>query len=252
MGNVWTDIPSFQKVNNTGEYLGYPTQKPLDLLERIIETSSNPNDVVLDPFCGCGTAVHAAEGLERQWIGIDISRFSVSLINERILSNFKGVLSPTDIEISGQPETIQDARQLAQQDRFEFEKWVCGKIGANGMAARRGADGGIDGIIELVTIENGDPKNKTAIVQVKSGKVTADNVRALDTVVRRSGSVSGIIVCFEDQIRTVQNQKGTDVWSDDSGTYPVIQGFTIEDLINGDRPYLPPSYGRRRGGRISA
>ena len=200
----WTQFPSGGQISKY-ERLGYPTQKPLALLERIIKTSTNPDDIILDPFCGCGTTVHAAESLRRQWIGIDISRFSIGLVNERILSNFKGLLSQTDIDISGQPETINDARKLAQQDPFEFEKWVCGKIGANGMAARRGADGGIDGIIELVAIESGKVKDKTAIVQVKGGNVTADSVRALDTVVRRSGSVSGIMVCFEEKMRTVEN-----------------------------------------------
>ena len=252
MHDVWR-IPTIN--NKAHERLGYPTQKPLALLERIIKASSSRGEIVLDPFCGCGTAVHAAESLGRQWIGIDISRFSIGLITERILSNFKGVLSPTDIEISGQPETIKDARTLARQDPFEFEKWVCGKIGANGMASRvgkRGADGGIDGIIELVAVEKGEVKDKTAIVQVKGGTVTADSVRALSEVVRRSGSVLGIMVCFENRMRTVENQRGTALWSDDSGTYPVIQGFSVERLINGERPLLPPTYGRRRGGRISA
>ena len=164
------------------------------------------------------------------------------------------MLSQADIEILGQPETIKDARQLAQQDPFEFEKWVCGKIGANGMAERigkRGADGGIDGIIEIIAIEKGKVKEKTAIVQVKGGNVTADSVRALETVVRRSGSALGIMVCFASRMRTVENQRGTAVWSDDLKTYPVIQGFSVESLINGERPNLPPSYGRRRGGRIS-
>ena len=234
------------------ERLGYPTQKPLALLERIIKASSNPDDIVLDPFCGCGTTVHAAESLGRQWIGIDISRFSIGLINERIVKNFPGNLSQSDVKLFGLPETINDAKALAKQDPFEFQKWVCGKIGANGMAQRRGADGGIDGIMEIATIKRGKVKDATAIVQVKGGNVTADSVRALDTVVRRSGSMSGIMVCFENQMRTVGNQKGTDVWSDDSGTYPVIQGFSIEQLIKGETPHLPPLYGRRRGGRISA
>lgn len=248
---VW-NIPHVKSKN---EALGYPTQKPLALLNRIISASSNHNDLILDPFCGCGTAVHAAESLERQWIGIDISRFSVRLINERILSNFGGVFSPSDvIEIYGQPETINEARRLAQSYPFEFEKWACGKIGANGMAARvgqRGADGGIDGIIEFWAVRNGKPEKHTAIVQVKGGNVTADSVRALDTVVRRSGSMAGIMVCFANQMGTVNNQSGTEVWTDDYRTYPVIQGLSVEDLITGQRPNMPPLYGERRGGQIS-
>ena len=183
--DVWTYIheKQFQQINSQAkESLGYPTQKPLAILERIIKASSNPGDIVLDPFCGCGTTIHAAESLGRQWIGVDISRFSIGLINERIMSNFKGVLDQTDIDISGQPETVLDARRLAEQDRFEFEKWACGKIGAHGMAARvgePGADGGIDGIIEFWAIQNSKPKKYTAIVQVKSGHVTPDSVRGV-------------------------------------------------------------------------
>ena len=251
MHDVWR-IPAIN--NKAKERLGYPTQKPLALLERLIKASSNPDDIVLDPFCGCGTTIHAAENLGRQWIGIDISRFSVGLVNARILSNFSGVLSQTDIALYGQPETVEDARQLAKSDRFEFEKWACGKIGAHGMAARvgaPGADGGIDGIIEFWAIQNGKPKKQTAIVQIKSGRVTPDSVRALATVVRRSGSLSGIMVCFTDRMRTVENQRGHEVWSDDYRTYPVIQGFSVEDLIAGERPNLPPLYGVRPSGQIS-
>ena len=156
-----------------------------------------------------------------------------------------------DIELYGQPETVADARQLAESDRFEFEKWACGKIGARGMAERRGADGGIDGIIEFWAVQNGKPKKQTAIVQVKSGRVTPDSVRALDTVVRRSGSQSGIMVCFAERMRTVENQRGHEVWSDDYRAYPVIQGLSVEDLVAGERPNLPPLYGVRPRGQIS-
>ena len=247
----WWDIPILRP--NAKERLGYPTQKPLALLERIIKASSDPGDIVLDPFCGCGTTVHAAENLGRQWIGIDISSFSVELINERVLANFNN-LSNKDVAIFGLPETISDAEQLAEKDRFEFEKWACGKIGANGMGKRlgdRGADGGIDGVIELIAIRNGKVEKETAIVQVKSGGVSADSVRALSEVVRRSGSMSGILVCFDKQMGTVENQRDKGVWSDDYGTYPNIQGFSVEQLLAGDRPVLPSLYGVRRGGRMT-
>ena len=238
------------------EKLGYPTQKPLALLERIIKASSNPGDLVLDPFCGCGTTLHAAENLDRGWIGVDVSRFAVELMRERVVNNFPHRMRRADaIGIIGLPETIEDARELARQDPFEFEKWVCGKIGAHGMGKRlgaRGADQGIDGIIELATIRDGAVIQETAIVQVKGGKVSPDSVRALSEIVRRTGSVAGILVCFEDQLGTVENQRSREVWSDASGSYPVIQGFSIKDLLSGKRPALPPQYGRRRGGRISA
>ena len=122
------------------------------------------------------------------------------------------------------------------------------------MAARvgePGPDGGIDGIIEFWAVRNGKPEKHTVIVQVKGGDVTADSVRALDTVVRRSGSLAGIMVCFANQMGTVNNQSGTDTWADDYRTYPVIQGLSVEDLIAGQRPNMPPLYGERRGGQIS-
>ena len=238
------------------EKLGYPTQKPLALLERIIRASSNPGDLVLDPFCGCGTTLHAAENLERQWIGVDVSRFAVELMRERVVSNYPHRLRELDeITIIGLPENVADARRLARQDPFEFEKWVCGRIGASGMGRRlgaRGADGGIDGVIELAAIRGKRVVQETAIVQVKGGNVTPDSVRALSEIVRRTGSVAGIMVCFADQLGTVENQRSREIWSDASGSYPVIQGFSIEDLLDGKRPLLPPQYGRRRGARLSA
>lgn len=252
MRDVW-EINAIGRTS--AERLGYPTQKPLALLERIIDASCPLNGVVLDPFCGCGTTVHAAEDKELNWIGIDISRFAVELIRERVANNFPHRLRhDRSISMIGLPETVSDARDLAHQDRFEFEKWVCGRIGANGLGKRlgdRGPDGGIDGIIELYTLVNQKVVEETAIVQVKSGNVSADSVRALSEVVRRTGSVAGIMVCFEDQMSTVDNQRSRDVWSDASGTYPFIQGFSVESLLDGNRPILPPQYGKRRGARIS-
>ena len=104
---------------------------------------------------------------------------------------------------------------------------------------------------DLSAARNGKPEKHTAVVQVKGGHVTADSVRALDTVVRRSGSMAGIMVCFANQMRTVDNQSGTEVWADDYRTYPVIQGLSVEDLLTGQRPNMPPLYGARRGGQIS-
>lgn len=253
MRDVW-EINAIGRTSS--ERLGYPTQKPLALLERIIEASCPPNSVVLDPFCGCGTTVHAAEDKKLNWIGIDISRFAVELMRERVVNNFPHRLrEPNAVSIIGLPENLKDASELASQDPFEFEKWVCGRIGSNGLGKRlgaRGADGGIDGIIELDTVQYQKVVKETAIVQVKGGNVSADSVRALSEVVRRTGSVAGIMVCFREQVSTVENQRSRDTWSDASGAYPVIQAFSVEDLLEGKRPLLPPRYGRRRGARITA
>lgn len=238
------------------ERLGYPTQKPLALLRRIIEASSNPGDLVLDPFCGCGTTVHAAEELGRRWVGIDISSFSVGLMQERILNNFRN-LTPDDVLSMGIPTNTTHAKELARRDKFEFEKWVCGAIGAEGMfhdPGTRGPDGGVDGVLKFYPIPITPGKRLTvkpeyAIVQVKGGKVTPDNVRALKDRVITYGATAGVMVCFNEFMQTVENQKGTATFKDAVDTYPVIQGLSIEELLANKRPHLP-LYGRQRQGGL--
>ena len=254
--DVWDDIKAV--INVSKERLGYPTQKPLALLRRIIEMSSNPGDTILDPFCGCGTTVHAAEDLDRKWIGIDISQFSTGLIRRRIVDSFRR-LNNDDITILGTPQSVADARALAQRDKFEFEKWVCGAMGANGMyhnPGDRGADGGVDGVMELPVIRRVGSKfeseNEYVIIQVKGGQVTPDAVKALAETVRRLDAIAGIMVCFEEQLATVDNQRGDETWSDAYAEYPFIQGFSIESLLADMKPDMPPTYGYRHGGRTGA
>ncbi len=252
----WSDIHAMKSYRN--EILGYPTQKPLALLERIIKASSNAGDLVLDPFCGCGTTVHAAEQLNRQWIGIDISRFSTELMRQRILSNFPARVLASGIDLVGLPENVQDARELAQANPFEFEKWVCGRIGVNKMGRRKqpgdkGADGGIDGEIILPVVREGKVYEESVVVQVKGGNVTPDSVKALSETVRRVQAVAGVMVCFTEQMGTVENQRSRETWDGGFGRqYPVIQGYSVNNLLI-DKPLnLPPQYGRKRSGRISA
>ncbi len=249
----WDDIPSFMTASSSKERLGYPTQKPLALLERIIKASSKPGDIVLDPFCGCGTTVHAAENLKRRWIGIDISPFAAGLIRERMVDNFRPALAKSDIVIRGIPHTIEDARALAQRDKFEFEKWVCGFIGAEGMfrqPGERGADGGVDGLLKFYRfVPKKVAKAEYAIVQVKGGKVSPDAVRALRETVSRLGVTAGVMVCFERYMRTVENQRSHDTFADVFGSYPVIQGYSIENLL-ANAPLDLPTYGHRRKGGL--
>ena len=249
----WWEISLISSVAN--ERLGYPTQKPLALLERVITASSKPGDLVLDPFCGCGTTVHAAEKLGRRWVGIDISAFAVGLMRGRILRNFER-LTPGNVLVRGVPINVNEAEDLARRDKFEFEKWVCGAIGAEGMfhdPGTRGADGGVDGVLKFFPFRMGrKPKAEFAIVQVKGGNVSADAVRALKTTVDRFGATAGVMVCFNRYMRTVENQRSKAMFSDDSGTYPVIQGLSIEDLLANERPDLPLYGYRKQGGRISS
>ena len=228
------------------ERLGYPTQKPLKLIDRIIMASTNKGDIVLDPFCGCGTTLHAAEILHREWIGVDISQFSAGLVRNRLLNNF-GYLDRGHISVRGCPLSIADAEDLAQTDRFEFEKWACGEVGAAGLyhePGERGADGGVDGVIPFYFSEglfDKNPPEKTyAIVQVKSGKVNPDNVRALSATVRESGAKCGVFICFEKYMTTVENNREKKRLKDITGDFNFIQGLSVEGLIDGSRPRLPP------------
>ena len=235
------------------ERLGYPTQKPLALLDRIIRASSNPGDTVFDPFCGCGTSVHAAESLGRKWIGIDISKFATGLVRDRILYNFKQ-LNVDDITMRGIPETIAEARHLAATAPFEFEKWVCGYIGAEGMfrePGEKGADGGVDGVLKFYPVREGQKvKPEYAIVQVKGGKVSPDAVKALHETVRRYEATAGVMVCFKDQLGTVENQRTTSTFRDSWGSYPVIQGYSVEALLDENQSLDLPLYGYKRKGAL--
>ena len=244
IGNLWNDVPSM--VANTplmSESLGYPTQKPIALLERIVKVSSNEGDLVLDPFCGCGTTVHVANDLSREWIGIDVSKFSVGLIRNRILQHFQE-LRASDIQVLGSVVTLQDALDLAKVDKFEFEKWACGEIGAEGMyhdPGQRGADGGVDGIIPFQHSEQllQDTEATYAIVQVKGGNVSVNDVKALSTTVRERKGKCGVFVCFDRYMNTVNNQREKGMIKDATGNFPFIQGFSVEQIINGERPDLP-------------
>ena len=250
--DVWTDIGPIAA--QAAERLGYPTQKPLALLERIITASSPEGGLVLDPFCGCGTAVHAAESLGRRWAGIDVSSFSVGLIRSRILRHFQQ-LTTDDVLVRGVPVNMVEAKGLAERDKFEFEKWVCGAIGAEGMfhsPGTKGADGGVDGVLKFFPFRMGQkPKAEFAIVQVKGGSVTSDAVRALKTTVDHFGATAGVMVCFSQYMQTVENQRVKATFSDDAGAYPVIQGLSVEDLLADKRPDLPLYGYRPKGGRMS-
>lgn len=243
----WVDIKPL--INWNKERLGYPTQKPVSLLERIINTSSNENDIVLDPYCGCGTTVHAAEKLGRQWIGIDISQFATGLIRNRLVQHFKD-LTISNVFINGVPSDIKLARALAKRNPFEFEKWVCGEIGAEGMyhaPGSRGADGGVDGIIRFYHTDkwgSEDPKVAMCIVQVKGGSVAPNDVKALAETVRqhqRSGAnaLCGVFVCFEKYMNTVYNQRDPSKVKDLVKDFDFIQPISIEEMMNGKRPHLP-------------
>ena len=243
--DVWTDI--FPINSQAAERLGYPTQKPQELLERIIQASSNPGDVCLDPFCGCGTAVAAAQALGRQWIGIDITHLAVALIKYRILDAFPDA----QFQIIGEPETVSAARQLANDDRHQFEWWALSLIharpsgGSSGSKrGKKGADQGIDGIITI--IDDSTQKPKKVIVQVKSGHVGSAQIRDLVGTINREKAIIGVFITLEEPTGAMKKEAATAGFYESvtwDKKYPRIQILTIEDLLNGAQPQMPPQHG---------
>ena len=202
----WDDI---LRVGNTAkERLGYPTQKPEALLERIIRASSNEGDVVLDPFCGCGTAIAAAHKLGRKWIGIDITHLSIALQKYRLQDMFE-LVSGADYEVIGEPATVDGARELARdsanEGRYQFEWWALSLLRAKPVGGRagsrkgkKGADQGIDGVINFFDEDDkGKKKPQKAVVQVKSGKVKSGDIRDLKGTVEREGAAIGVFITLE-------------------------------------------------------
>ena len=191
MGTVWTDIPPLN--SQAQERLGYPTQKPVALLERILAASSNEGDVVLDPFCGCGTTVHAAQKLNRDWIGIDVTHLAIGLIEKRLRDAFPKV----EFTTHGVPQDISGARDMANRGRadknyyFEFEKWALSLIAAQpGNQSKKGADKGIDGRVYFGAKHEG-----TAIISVKAGdNVGVSMIRDLRGVIEREKAGIGIFL----------------------------------------------------------
>ncbi|MBS1941286.1 MAG: restriction endonuclease [Bacteroidetes bacterium] len=241
IGNIWVDIPPLQA--SAAERLGYPTQKPLALLERILNASSNPGDVVLDPFCGCGTAVDAAQKLGRMWIGIDITHLAITLIDKRLKDRYSGI----KFKIEGTPKDLDGAHKLAtlseHDGRYQFQWWACALVGAQPHGnKKKGADGGIDGKIHFGDIVNGKEGIQTIIVSVKSGKVTREQIAVLKGDVDREKASMGIFVTLNDPTpKMLEEATKAGFYSGGNGKkYPKIQILTIEDLLNGTkRPEFP-------------
>jgi site-specific DNA-methyltransferase (adenine-specific) len=231
--SVWTDIP---RISNTSkERLGYPTQKPLALLERIISVSSNEGDVVLDPFCGCGTATHAAQKLNRKWIGIDITHLSVSLIEKRLKDAFPSVA----FEVHGTPKDVAGAFALAEADKYQFQWWAVSLVNAVPFGGKKkGADGGIDGHIYF------KPDGKTtekAIVSVKGGlNVQVSMIRDLAHVVDREKAKIGVFITLAEPTKPMLTEAiKAGYYETDFGKYPKIQILTVEELFAGKQPQIP-------------
>jgi len=239
--DVWTDIPPVAA--HARERLGYATQKPEALLERIIRASSNEGDLVLDPFCGCGTTVVVAERLHRRWIGIDITHLAVALMKRRLEDTFGRELSP--YEVIGEPVDLASARALAQQDRFQFQCWALGLVGARpARDPKRGADKGVDGVITFFDDDSGEAKR--AIVQVKSGHVGAPVIRDLKGTMEREGAQVGVLITLEPPTAAMRTEALDAGFYQPEGTLaepvPRVQILTVQGLLDGSEGLdLPPA-----------
>jgi len=262
--DIWDDVLPIQA--QASERLGYPTQKPLALLERIIQASSNEGNLVLDPFCGCGTAVAAAHKHNRRWIGIDITHLSISLMKYRLKDMF-GLVEKQDYAVLGEPEDLASARQLARSDRYQFQWWALSLVQAKPLGGsptpgpspsgkapdgegrrrggrvegKKGSDRGIDGVVSFLE-EKG--KLQRVLIQVKSGHVKSGDIRDLRGVVEREEAALGVLVTLEAPTQDMVTEAvsagyfTSKTWQKD---YPRIQILTVEDLLAGKGIDMPPS-----------
>ncbi|MBE7555215.1 MAG: site-specific DNA-methyltransferase [Anaerolineales bacterium] len=240
LGNVWTDINPIN--SQAAERLGYPTQKPLALLERIIQASSQAGDMVLDPFCGCGTAVHAAQKLGRQWIGIDITHLAIGLIEKRMKDAFPSLA----FGIYGTPRDLEGARDLALRDKYQFQWWACSLVNAQPyQGKKKGADSGIDGLIFFQDELKGAAKK--IVVSVKGGEtVTRTMMADLKNTVEREKAQIGLFVTLTPPTKpmVVEASSAGYYESPHSGAFPKIQILTIEGLLSGQESPKYPDLSR--------
>lgn len=235
LDNVWR-IPCLQPASQ--ERLGYPTQKPLALLRRVIEASTDPGMTVLDPFCGCGTTVEAAQHLEREWIGIDVTHYAITVIEERLRKQCNG-LKP---EIIGRPEDLEAAWDLARRDKYQFQWWANWLVGVqNYREHKKGGDGGIDG---KIFFKNGPYGTGRVIVSVKGGEtVNPTMVRDLAGTVDTEKAELGLFVCIAKPTPgMVDFAERSSRVKTAHGYFPKVQIITIEEIFKGKKPNLPPYY----------
>ncbi len=239
-GKPVDDIWNIPKLNNSSkECLGYPTQKPEALLERIIKASSDNGSVVLDSFCGCGTTINVAEKLKRNWIGIDITHLAISLMRNRLNDTFG---NEAEYQVIGEPVDLKGAEELATQDRYQFQWWALGLVGARPAKSeqKKGADEGIDGYIYF----HDDPKKKETkevIIQVKSGHAGSGMIDALKGVIEKKNAQIGVFITLEEPTKPMKTGAVSSGYykSPLGHNYPKIQILTIKELLAGKKIDYP-------------
>jgi len=239
--SLWIDIPPISGMAT--ERLGFPTQKPEALLDRIIIASSNEGEIILDPFCGCGTTISAAQKLGRIWIGIDITHLATNLIKFRMRNQF-GLEQGKQYKVIGEPEDLTGARQLAKQDRYQFQYWALSLIDARPYGdKKKGADTGIDGFMYFQDYEGKKRQVETIIVQVKSGHVGVKDIYEFGHVIDRENAAIGIFITLENPTKPMTKEaviKGFYKPKFIPRQFPKIQILTIKEILAGKNPDIPP------------
>jgi site-specific DNA-methyltransferase (adenine-specific) len=230
--SLWDDIPALH--SQAQERLGYPTQKPRALLERIIAASSNPGDIVLDPFCGCGTAVDAAQKLGRKWIGIDVTHIAIGMIEDRMRSGYPGIA----FETIGVPRDLASAERLAEEDPHQFQQWVSWQVGGF-PREKKGGDKGVDGWFNYLAAKG---RIETGVISVKAGDhVNPNMVRDLGRVMERDKHRFGLFVMKGLPTKGMRDEAASQpVIETEFGRFPALQFVTLAELFAGLRPKLPP------------
>jgi site-specific DNA-methyltransferase (adenine-specific) len=235
----WWEIPSVGSADR--QRLGYPTQKPELLLERVITAGSNEGDVVLDSFCGCGTTIAVAQRLNRHWIGIDITHLAVNLVKHRLQNAFGEKIGQT-YKVIGELTDLAGAKQLAEDDPFQFQCWALGLVGARPVEKKKGADKGIDGRLYFHDEPEGG-KTKQILFSVKSGHTGPKDVRDLRGVIEREKAEIGVFICLQIPTKAMRTEAASaqfykSQWRKEP--YPRLQILTIEQLLNGKTIDSPP------------
>jgi len=233
--DIISDIQPVQ--THAAERLGYPTQKPIALLERIIQASSNEGDFVLDPFCGCGTSIIAAQTTKRNWIGIDITHLAITLIKARLKDSFVDAVA---FKVIGEPVSIPDAARLSESEPYQFQCWALGLVGARPAELKKGADKGIDGRIIFMADTQGN--FESVILSVKGGKTGAKDVRDLIGVLEREKAAIGVLISMHETTAPMRTEAVTAGFfqSKWGKKFPKVQLLTIPNLLSGKQIEMPP------------
>jgi DNA modification methylase len=243
VGDIWDDISRINPVGS--EWLGYPTQKPIALLDRIIQASSKKGDVVFDPFCGCGTTIYSAEKNQRAWIGCDIAILSIKLVREILTGDVHKLVDGRHFDVSGVPVSVEQAQELFKRDPFQFEHWIVERVGA--FPTKKTGDKGIDGRMYFETHDG----LKAMVLSVKGGHTRPGDVRDLRGVLEReSDTEMAGFLCLQEPTRAMKDEAATAGQFQYAGVkYDRLQILTVKDVLEDKREFHTPT---KLGSRIAS